>query len=72
MKKSTPSDLTSQLIDLSHQLGREDRALAILGEGNTSARLSPDTFVVKASGSHLGTLTAAGLTVCRLAELVAL
>ena len=72
MKKSTSSDLTKQLLDLSHQLGREDRALAILGEGNTSARLSADTFVVKASGSHLGTLSAAGLTVCRLAELVAL
>ena len=72
MKKSTSSDLTKQLLELSHQLGREDRALAILGEGNTSARLSADTFVVKASGSHLGTLTAAGLTVCRLAELVAL
>jgi len=72
VKKSTSSDLTKQLLDLSRQLGREDRALAILGEGNTSARLSADTFVVKASGSHLGTLTAAGLTVCRLAELVAL
>ncbi|NBX60264.1 MAG: class II aldolase, partial [Opitutaceae bacterium] len=50
MKKSTSSYLTKQLLELSHQLGREDRALAILGEGNTSARLSADTFVVKASG----------------------
>jgi len=72
VKKSAATDLTSQLLDLSHQLGREDRTLAILGEGNTSARLSVSTLLVKASGSHLGTLTAAGLTACRLAELVAL
>jgi len=29
-----------QLLALSHELGREGRKLAILGEGNTSARVS--------------------------------
>ncbi|MBP6507694.1 MAG: class II aldolase/adducin family protein [Opitutaceae bacterium] len=62
--------LLPRLIDLSHQLGREDRRLAILGEGNTSARVSAETFLVKASGSNLGSLTAAGLTECRFADLL--
>ena len=45
------------LIKLSHDLGREDRAWAILGEGNASIRLDAETFLVKASGCNLGTLT---------------
>ena len=59
-----PTDPLSRLLDLSHQLGREDRKLAILGEGNTSVRLSEQTFAVKASGSNLGSLTAAGTAEC--------
>jgi rhamnose utilization protein RhaD (predicted bifunctional aldolase and dehydrogenase) len=65
----TPRPL-QRLIDLSLQLGREDRRLAILGEGNTSMRISADTFLVKASGSSLGTLTPAGVTECRFADLL--
>jgi len=57
--------LLNQLLDLSHQLGREDRKLAILGEGNTSARVSADRFLVKASGSSLGTLQSAEVAKCR-------
>jgi len=60
------------LLTLSHDLGREDRDLAILGEGNTSTRTDPDAFLVKASGSSLGTLTPAQVTPCRIAPLVAL
>ena len=67
---ATPPDLLSRLLDLSHQLGREERKLSILGEGNTSARVSADTFLVKASGSNLGTLAAANLTECRFASLL--
>jgi len=67
---STPADLSSRLLDLSHQLGREERKLAILGEGNTSARVSADTFLVKASGSNLATLAPANLTECRFSELL--
>ncbi|MBL9213972.1 MAG: class II aldolase/adducin family protein [Opitutaceae bacterium] len=62
----------ARLLALSHQLGREDRRLAILGEGNTSARLSPDTFLVKASGSSLGALTRTGVTECRFDRLLPL
>jgi rhamnose utilization protein RhaD (predicted bifunctional aldolase and dehydrogenase) len=70
---SSPSTLTTQaLLTLSHDLGREDRKLAILGEGNTSARSGEGTFLVKASGSQLGTLAAANLTECRTDRLLTL
>ena len=60
------------MLKLSHELGREERKLAMLGEGNTSARLSADTFVVKASGSNLATLSATGVAECRFADLLPL
>ncbi len=56
------SELLQSLVTLSHELGREERNLAILGEGNTSARADDGTFWVKASGSQLGTITEAGFT----------
>jgi rhamnose utilization protein RhaD (predicted bifunctional aldolase and dehydrogenase) len=61
-----------QLLSLSHELGREDRRLAILGEGNTSMRVDEDTFLVKASGSRLGTLNEEGVTACRMSRLLPL
>lgn len=67
-----PTDPLSRLLDLSHQLGREDRKLAILGEGNTSVRLSEQTFAVKASGSNLGSLTVAGTAECVFEKLTPL
>ena len=72
MPLSATTDVTARLLDLSHQLGREERKLAILGEGNTSTRVSADTFVVKASGSNLATLAPAGVTECRFASLLPL
>lgn len=60
------------ILKLSHELGREDRQLAILGEGNTSTRIDADRFLVKASGSSLGTLTAAQVTACHFQPLLAL
>lgn len=54
-------ELLQQLIDMSHWLGEESRGVAILGEGNTSAKISEDTFYVKASGAQLGNITAKGL-----------
>lgn len=65
-------DLLGKVLGMSRQLGREDRKLAILGEGNTSTRLGADTFLVKASGSNLETLTEAGVTECRLGDLLQL
>jgi rhamnose utilization protein RhaD (predicted bifunctional aldolase and dehydrogenase) len=65
-------ELQRRLLKLSHELGREDRMLAILGEGNTSARVSANTFLVKASGSNLATLSSAGVTECRFPAMRAL
>jgi rhamnose utilization protein RhaD (predicted bifunctional aldolase and dehydrogenase) len=66
------SDLTDELITLSRDLGREDRRLTILGEGNTSARVGIDTFLIKASGSSLSTLSRDDVTECRFAPLLEL
>lgn len=74
-KRAAPSaNLTplERLLRLSHELGREDRKLAILGEGNTSARISADTFLVKASGSNLATLGPGGVTACKIGTLTSL
>ncbi|MEZ0295988.1 MAG: class II aldolase/adducin family protein [Candidatus Methylacidiphilales bacterium] len=64
------------LLNLSHDLGREDRALAMLGEGNTSMRGSMDaareTFWVKASGSCLATLREQDVVECSMAKVLAL
>jgi rhamnose utilization protein RhaD (predicted bifunctional aldolase and dehydrogenase) len=45
----------NELVDLSRSLGRPERDLAILGEGNTSVRLDGERFLVKASGTSLVT-----------------
>jgi rhamnose utilization protein RhaD (predicted bifunctional aldolase and dehydrogenase) len=60
------------MLSLSHELGREERKLAILGEGNASARLSDRTFVVKASGSNLASLGISGVCECRFDRLLPL
>jgi rhamnose utilization protein RhaD (predicted bifunctional aldolase and dehydrogenase) len=61
-----------QLLWLSHEIGREDRSLALLGEGNCSAKLGPDTFAIKSSGSCLSTLRPEELTDCHLTKVLAL
>lgn len=60
------------LLKLSHDLGASERRLAILGEGNTSARLSSEQFAVKASGCNLETLAATDLTACDSQKILAL
>jgi rhamnose utilization protein RhaD (predicted bifunctional aldolase and dehydrogenase) len=67
-----PVGIATGLIDLCRNLGREDRGLAILGEGNASADLLDGTFLVKASGSSLGTLEAKELSRVRFAPVLAL
>jgi len=69
---STSSKALTDLLALSHELGREERRLAILGEGNTSARTEAGTFLVKASGSNLATLAAASVSECRADALLGL
>src|SRR5512137_2413951 len=67
-----PIPLIQDLLNLSHEIGREDRGLAILGEGNTSVRLSDDTFAVKASGTCLGNLNEEDIVECRFSALLPL
>jgi len=52
--------ILAQLVDLSHRLGAPERDFVVLGEGNTSARCSEDSFLVKASGVNLGTSSPSG------------
>ncbi len=64
--------LLAQLVDLSHELGREERRFALLGEGNTSTRISSEEFAVKASGSSLSILERSGVALCRSQPVLAL
>ncbi len=56
----TTSDILKQLVSLSNNLGRPEMDYVILGEGNTSARVTEGTFWVKSSGTELRTITAEG------------
>lgn len=60
------------LVALSRELGREDRQLAILGEGNTSADNGDGTFWIKASGSQLGTIEPGGFSLVRTSAVMEL
>lgn len=51
-----PTDILQDLVTMSHYLGSETRGYAILGEGNTSARIDADSLYIKASGTCLGTM----------------
>jgi rhamnose utilization protein RhaD (predicted bifunctional aldolase and dehydrogenase) len=62
----------TELLRLSHELGNPSRSLAILGEGNTSTKLDNKTFLVKASGTCLGTLKEDEAVECRFDAIHAL
>jgi rhamnose utilization protein RhaD (predicted bifunctional aldolase and dehydrogenase) len=53
------------LLDLSHELGNPQHAIAILGEGSTSVRLSAETFLVKAEGGCLAALRETDVVECK-------
>jgi rhamnose utilization protein RhaD (predicted bifunctional aldolase and dehydrogenase) len=72
MNMSNRSKKLAALLKLSHELGDPRLPLAILGEGNTSVRLDGKTFLVKASGCNLGSLTRDGVVECRMDVLLAL
>ncbi len=61
----------SKLLALSREIGRADRRLAILGEGNTSADLGDGTFLVKSSGSSLSNLDESGVSRVNMATVMA-
>jgi rhamnose utilization protein RhaD (predicted bifunctional aldolase and dehydrogenase) len=60
------------LLELARELGREDRRLAILGEGNVSAKISEEEFAIKSSGSSLSTLKKPEITVCNSKQILQL
>jgi len=60
------------LLKISQEMGRQESALVILGEGNVSARIDDATFIVKASGSNLATLQEKDLVHCNIEPLLAL
>jgi rhamnose utilization protein RhaD (predicted bifunctional aldolase and dehydrogenase) len=62
--------IIDELLALSHELGAPRHGWAILGEGNTSARIDDERFLVKASGSSLGTLSTEQLLEVRFAPLL--
>ncbi len=68
------NEILRKLVDMSNELGRPERDLVILGEGNTSADCGDGTFWVKGSGSELRTITADGFVrlwaepICALAD----
>jgi rhamnose utilization protein RhaD (predicted bifunctional aldolase and dehydrogenase) len=66
------SEKRRALLKLSRDLTNPLHPLAILGEGNISARLDENTFLVKASGSSLASLRPADLVECRSQPLLAL
>jgi rhamnose utilization protein RhaD (predicted bifunctional aldolase and dehydrogenase) len=72
MQEHAFQEKRSELLKLSHELGREDRSFAVLGEGNVSARIGEETFLVKASGSRLATLQEQDVIQCRMKMLLPL
>lgn len=59
-------EILKKLVWLSRELGREERQLAILGEGNVSADFGDGTFYVKASGHQLAIIGANGFARVRM------
>jgi rhamnose utilization protein RhaD (predicted bifunctional aldolase and dehydrogenase) len=52
-----PDQVSDELLALTHSLGRPERDLVILAEGNTSQQLDGGRIAVKASGSNMATAT---------------
>jgi rhamnose utilization protein RhaD (predicted bifunctional aldolase and dehydrogenase) len=62
----------ADLVAMSNRLGDPANDFAILGEGNTSARMDDETFCVKASGTELRTITAEGFVRVRFSKVLEL
>jgi rhamnose utilization protein RhaD (predicted bifunctional aldolase and dehydrogenase) len=68
----TLNDTLTQLITLSNNLGHPANDYAILGEGNTSARVDEHSFWVKASGAEMRTIGPNGFLQVRFEPILAL
>jgi len=63
------ADPLSQLLWLSHEIGREERCLALPGEGSVSARLDAGHFGIRASATALNDAHADHTCRCDLKEI---
>ncbi len=72
MNHAKLTTIRDTLLQLSHELGRPEHRLAILGEGNTSAQIDEETFLVKASGCELCSLLPEHLVQVRFDRILAL
>jgi rhamnose utilization protein RhaD (predicted bifunctional aldolase and dehydrogenase) len=68
----TAAKTLDQLIAMSRVLGDPALDYAILGEGNSSARIDEDTFWVKASGAEMRTIEAGGFVQVRFDAVLAM
>ena len=60
------TEALEELVRMSRNLGRPDRDWVILGEGNTSAKIDGESFLVKVSGAYLAGCTAESFVEVRL------
>ena len=60
-----PNQILADLVAMTRTLGDPALDYAILGEGNSSARIDNETFWVKASGAEMGTIEADGFVQVR-------
>ena len=66
------SDLLQQLVDMSRYLGDPSKGYAMLGEGNSSARIDADSFYVKASGTTLATIGTDGFVRLSISKILSI
>src|SRR5690242_1420014 len=66
------SNLLQQLVDLSRYLGDPGKGYAMLGEGNTSARIDEDSFYVKASGTTLSMIGTDGFVRLSISKILSI
>ncbi len=57
-----PESIVARLVSLTAELGDPRNDYAILGEGNTSARIDGESFYVKASGAEMRSADASSFT----------
>lgn len=60
------------LVAMSRYLGDAARGYAILGEGNTSAKIDDDTFYLKASGTSLSDIDESGFVKVSISKVTAI
>ena len=65
-------DILSKLVAMSRYLGDPANGHAILGEGNTSAKIDDDTFYVKASGTTLTGIEPGAFVTVSISKVVAI